>query len=57
MNRELAAKEERRRRLRNLLRSAAITLRGTGCCLLYAAWSLTQAPPPPLDTRWAGRCT
>jgi hypothetical protein len=49
MNRELAAKEERRRRLRNLQGIAAIALWGSGCYLLYLAWSLTQALPPPLD--------
>lgn len=49
MNRELVAREERRRRLRNLQGIAALTLWGTGCYLLHLAWSLTRALPPPLD--------
>ena len=49
MNRELAAEEERRRRLRNLQALAAITLWGAGCGLLYLASRLTQTVPPPLN--------
>ena len=49
MDHELAAKEERRRRLRNLQGMAAITLWGSGCYLLHVAWSFTRALPPPLD--------
>ena len=44
---ELAAKEARQQRRRSLQGIAAIALWGAGCCLLYLAWSLTQALPPP----------
>ncbi len=49
MDRELVAKEERRRRLRTLQGLAAIALWGVGCCLLYLAWHLTQELPPPVN--------
>jgi hypothetical protein len=48
MNRELVAREERRRRRRNLQGLATIALWGAGCCLLYLAWSVTQALPEPV---------
>ena len=49
MNRELAAEEERRRRLRTMQGIVAIGFWGAGCCLLYLAWSLTQTLSPPLS--------
>jgi hypothetical protein len=49
MDRELVAKEERRRRLRNLQAMAAITLGAAGCYLLHFAWSIAQALPSPLN--------
>lgn len=49
MNRDLAAEEERRRRLRNVQGMVAIGLWGAGCGLLYLAWSFTRALPPPFN--------
>ena len=49
MNRELAAEEERRRRLRNVQGLAAIALWAAGCGLLHLVWSTARALPPPLD--------
>lgn len=43
------AEEERRRRLRSIQAMAAIALWGAGCCLLYLAWNISQALPPPFD--------
>lgn len=47
MNRELAAEEERRRRLQSMEGMVAIALWGAGCGVLYLAWSIAQALSPP----------